>query len=90
MGSITPCRILGSLELIDEGETDHKIMCIALSDSDALRIHSLADLDTVKPGTVDKFKDWLKRYKKTSDGKLENSLASETPRSAVEALGVVK
>jgi len=89
MGSITPCRILGSLELIDEGETDHKVMCIALSDPDASRIHSLADLDIVKPGTVDKFKDWLKRYK-TSDGKPENSLASETPRSTVEALGVVK
>src|SRR3569832_2478430 len=24
MGSITPCRVLGSFELIDEGETDHK------------------------------------------------------------------
>lgn len=88
MGSITPCRILGSVELIDEGETDHKVMCIALSDPDASRIHTLADLDALKPGTVEKFKTWLKRYK-TSDGKPANSLASETPRDAREALAVV-
>lgn len=32
MGSITPCPVIGELELIDEGETDHKILVIALSD----------------------------------------------------------
>ena len=89
MGSITPCRVIGSLELIDEGETDHKILCIALSDPDASRIHSLADLEAIKPGTMARLKDWLKRYK-TSDGKPENSLASETPRTASEAVGVVE
>jgi 3'-phosphoadenosine 5'-phosphosulfate synthase len=88
MGSITPCRILGSIELIDEGETDHKIMCIALSDPDASRIHSLRDLDAIKPGTVEKFKEWLKKYK-TSDGKPENKLASEIPRTVEEATAVV-
>ena len=47
MGSITPCRIIGSLEPIDEGETDHKIMCIALTDPDASKIFSLEDLDRI-------------------------------------------
>eukprot|EP00980_Cylindrotheca_fusiformis_P031412 scaffold26330_cov127-Cylindrotheca_fusiformis.AAC.1 len=49
MGSITPCRVLGSLELIDEGETDHKILCLALSDTDANRIFDMDDLERVKP-----------------------------------------
>eukprot|EP00934_Nitzschia_sp_Nitz4_P008238 Nitzschia sp. Nitz4//scaffold367_size14546//1542//5103//NITZ4_008924-RA/size14546-snap-gene-0.3-mRNA-1//1//CDS//3329549321//8228//frame0 len=88
MGSITPCKVIGSLELIDEGETDHKIMCIAVTDPDASRINTLQDLDAIKPGYVDMFKDWLKRYK-TSDGKPENTLASETPRNANEALEVI-
>ncbi len=88
MGSITPCRIIGSFELIDEGETDHKIMCIALTDPEADKIFSVDDLDKVKPGYVNMFKDWLKRYK-TSDGKPENSLASEIPRSASGAYAVV-
>ena len=89
MGSITPCRIIGSFELIDEGETDHKIMCIALSDPDANKIFSLDDLDRIKPGYVNMFKDWLKRYK-TSDGKPENALASEVPHNAQEARLVVE
>lgn len=89
MGSVTPCRVLGSLELIDEGETDHKILCIALSDKDAPMIHSMEDLERVKPGHLDRLRDWLKRYK-TSDGKPENALASELPRSASDAVAVIE
>ena len=89
MGSITPCRVLGELELIDEGETDHKILCISLTDKDAGYIHSLEDLEKLKPGHLDRLKDWLKRYK-TSDGKPENSLASEIPKTASQAMGVIE
>jgi len=89
MGSITPCRVLGELELIDEGETDHKILCIALSDKDAPRIKDLDDLERIRPGTVNRLKDWLKRYK-TSDGKPENSLASEYPRTIPEAVKIIE
>lgn len=89
MGSITPCRVLGSLELIDEGETDHKIICIALTDKDANSIHSMEDLERVKPGHLDRLRDWLKRYK-TSDGKPENNLASEVPKSVSEAVSVIE
>jgi 3'-phosphoadenosine 5'-phosphosulfate synthase len=88
MGSITPCRVLGSLELIDEGETDHKILCIALTDKDASAIKSMEDLERVKPGHLERLRDWLKRYK-TSDGKPENSLASNIPRTVGEALSVI-
>jgi hypothetical protein len=88
MGSITPCRVLGHLELIDEGEMDNKIICIALSDPDANSIHSMGDLERVKPGTIEKLKDWLKRYK-TSDGKPENALASENPTSTKEAIELI-
>jgi len=89
MGSITPCRVLGSLELIDEGETDHKILCIALSDKDAPSIHSMDDLERIKPGTLARLLDWLKRYK-TSDGKGENNLASDTPKTVQESLAVIE
>lgn len=89
IGSLTPCRVLGSLELIDEGETDHKMLCISVNDKDAKFVHSLDDLERVKPGTLDRLRDWLKRYK-TSDGKPENALASEIPRSADEAVAVIE
>ena len=88
MGSITQCRVLGHLELIDEGEMDNKVICISLSDPDASSIHTMEDLERVKPGTTDKLRDWLKRYK-TSDGKAENSLASEEVTSVNEAMELI-
>jgi len=89
MGSINPCKVLGSLELIDEGETDHKIICIALSDPDSSKINSMADLDSVKPGTTERLIDWLKRYK-TSDGKPENNLARDIPTTVAEAVEIIE
>ncbi len=88
MGSIKPCRVLGHLELIDEGEMDNKIICISLEDKDADRIHSMDDLERIKPGTIDNLRDWLTRYK-TSDGKPENALARETPTSVSEAIELI-
>jgi len=88
MGSITPCRVIGELELIDEGETDHKILCIATTDPLSHTVRTMDDLERAKPGTLDLLKNWLKRYK-TTDGKPANSLASETPRSVEGALEVV-
>ena len=88
MGEATPCRVLGSLELIDEGETDHKVLCIALTDKDASKIHSMEDLENVKPGTIAKLLDWLKRYK-TSDGKGENALASDIPKTVAQTTQII-
>merc|ERR1719201_139291 len=88
MGSITLCKVLGSIELIDEGEIDHKIICIALSDQDASIINNMNELELVKPGITDRLIDWLKNYK-TSDGKPVNLLSQETPTSVHEALDVI-
>jgi len=88
MGSINPCRVIGSFELIDEGETDHKILCIALSNEHQQYIHTTADLDTYYPGKLNQLRDWLKRYK-TSDGKKENTLASDIPKTVQEAMDVI-
>ena len=52
--------MLGSLELIDEGETDYKILTIRASDKDAAAIHDIASLEAVKPGTVARLGDWLR------------------------------
>jgi 3'-phosphoadenosine 5'-phosphosulfate synthase len=88
IGSVTPCRVLGSFELIDEGETDHKVLCIALSDPDASRVRDLDDLERLKPGVVNRVREWLKRYK-TSDGKPENALASDSPKMVQQALAII-
>jgi 3'-phosphoadenosine 5'-phosphosulfate synthase len=77
------------MELIDEGETDHKIIVIRSTDKHFDRIHSVEDLDKYKPGVIDNLVDWLKNYK-TSDGKPVNRLAQEEPTSAAEAMDIIE
>jgi len=89
MGSVVSVKVLGSLELIDEGETDHKVIALRTDDPDASRIHDMASLEQVKPGITAKMVDWLKMYK-TSDGKAENVLASDTPYSINEATAIIE
>lgn len=88
MGSVTRVKVLGSLELIDEGETDHKIIVLSLDDPDASRIDNMEQLENVKPGMTAALVRWLKYYK-TSDGKAVNNLSQETPTSKEEALHIV-
>jgi len=89
MGSVVPVKVLGSLELIDEGETDHKIIAIRNDDPDYYRIHDMASLEYAKPGIVEDLIDWLKMYK-TSDGKGVNSLAQDYPTSVSEAVEIIE
>lgn len=89
MGSVNPVKVLGSIELVDQGEVDHKILVIALSDKDADRINSVSDLERVKPGVLDRLVDWLKNYK-IPEGKSVNEFAQEKPMSATEAVMVVR
>jgi len=83
-----PVKVLGDLELIDQGELDHKIIVIDVNDPMAAKLNSAADLKTVMPGVLEKLVEWLKMYK-TTDGKEVNVLTSETPTDAATAAKVV-
>jgi 3'-phosphoadenosine 5'-phosphosulfate synthase len=74
MGSVTPIKVLGALQLIDEGETDHKILAIRTSDPIAHRVNNMDDLERYRPGTLARLVDWLVNYK-TAEGKGKNTLA---------------
>jgi 3'-phosphoadenosine 5'-phosphosulfate synthase len=88
MGSVVSVRVLGSLELIDEGETDHKIIALRSTDAHFDKIHNMHDLEQYKPGTTARLIQWLKLYK-TSDGKAENSLKHDVPTTQEQALAVI-
>jgi len=88
MGEMRAVKVLGDLELIDQGELDHKIIAIDASDPLAARINSIAELKAVMPGVLDKLVEWLKMYK-TTDGKGVNFLSSDTPKTATEAAAVI-
>jgi len=89
MGSSVAVKVLGSLELIDEGEVDHKIVALRADDPDAHRVSDMASLEYAKPGITAKLIDWLKMYK-TSDGKPENFLSSEFPTTKAEAVAIIE
>jgi 3'-phosphoadenosine 5'-phosphosulfate synthase len=89
MGSVTAVKILGSLELIDEGETDHKIVALRQDDPNYSNIHNLRDLERYHPFVISRLVDWLKNYK-TSDGKPVNRLRSDEPLNVDEAKKLVQ
>jgi len=88
VGEVRQVKVLGDLELIDQGELDHKIIVIDVNDPLASRLTNAADLTTVMPGVLEKLVEWLKMYK-TTDGKEVNVLSSDAPKTAAEAAAVI-
>jgi 3'-phosphoadenosine 5'-phosphosulfate synthase len=89
MGAVVRAKVLGSMELIDEGETDHKIIVLREGDEHFDSVHNMADLERVQPGITDKLVDWLKNYK-TSDGKPQNRLKHDEPTTVADANAIIK
>jgi len=76
-GEVTPVKLLGLLGLIDEGETDWKVIAISTAHEKANIINSVDDVNQVLgTGTLESIRDWFKMYK-TTDGKPENSFTHE-------------
>ena len=88
MGQVVECKVLGAFTLLDEGETDSKVVCIRESDPLAPRVNDMDDLEAKLPGVTSMLRNWLKFYK-TSDGKPPNQLASEAPASKEDALRLI-
>eukprot|EP00754_Rhynchopus_humris_P011506 Rhum_TRINITY_DN14236_c0_g1::Rhum_TRINITY_DN14236_c0_g1_i2::g.74663::m.74663/K13811/PAPSS; 3'-phosphoadenosine 5'-phosphosulfate synthase len=66
IGSVVPVKILGMLGLIDDDETDYKVIAIAVDDADADKITDIASLRQVKgEAFVERIVDWLRMYKTT-------------------------
>uniref|UniRef100_A0A8C8RM49 inorganic diphosphatase n=1 Tax=Pelusios castaneus TaxID=367368 RepID=A0A8C8RM49_9SAUR len=73
-GEIIQVKVLGVLALIDEGETDWKIIAISVDDPEAQKIHDIDDVKKHKPGYLEATADWFRLYK-VPDEKPENRFA---------------
>eukprot|EP00064_Thunnus_orientalis_P010338 superscaffoldBa00001396_g10364 len=73
-GEIIKVKVLGTLALIDEGETDWKVIVINTEDPEAGDFNNIDDVRRLKPGYLEATFDWFKRYK-VPDGKPENQFA---------------
>ncbi|NWQ72962.1 IPYR2 pyrophosphatase, partial [Columbina picui] len=75
-GEIVQVKVLGILALVDEGETDWKIIAISVDDPEAQKINGkyIDDVKKHKPGYLEATVDWFRLYK-VPDGKPENQFA---------------
>ncbi|KAK2884680.1 hypothetical protein Q8A73_021154 [Channa argus] len=73
-GEVIRVKVLGTLALIDEGETDWKVIVINTEDPEAADFNDIDDVRQLKPGYLEATVDWFKRYK-VPDGKPENQFA---------------
>lgn len=62
-GSITPVKVLGVLALIDDGETDWKVLAININDPLAHLLNDVDDIDAHIPGAIDAIREYLRVYK---------------------------
>ncbi|XP_068706516.1 uncharacterized protein [Montipora foliosa] len=73
-GEVKQVKILGTVALIDEGETDWKILCIDVNDPLAKDLNDVEDIEKYMPGLLKATIEWFKIYKIPAGSK-ENQFA---------------
>lgn len=73
-GDVVQVKVLGTVALIDEGETDWKVISIDMNDPVADQLNDINDVEKVFPGLLKATVEWFKIYK-IPDGKPENQFA---------------
>ncbi|CDH55261.1 inorganic pyrophosphatase [Lichtheimia corymbifera JMRC:FSU:9682] len=73
-GQIKQVKILGVMALLDEGETDWKVIAIDVNDPLAPKLNDIEDVEKQLPGLIRATNEWFRIYK-IPDGKPENVFA---------------
>jgi len=73
-GSVIQVKVLGVFAMIDEGETDWKVIAIDVTDPLAENLNDINDVDKIMPGFLKATVEWFKIYK-MPDGKPANEFA---------------
>jgi len=74
LGSVIQVKVLGVMAMIDEGETDWKVIGIDVNDPKAAELNDVSDIDKVFPGLIAATNEWFRIYKIPA-GKPENTFA---------------
>ena len=73
-GEVKQVKVLGTIALIDEGETDWKILAIDVNDELASQINDISDIQAKMPNLLQATVDWFRIYK-IPTGKPPNQFA---------------
>jgi inorganic pyrophosphatase len=65
-------KVLGVIALLDEGETDWKLISINVNDPVAPKVNDIADVEKFFPGLLAATFEWFRVYKMPA-GKLPNA-----------------
>merc|ERR1712051_757326 len=89
-GAVIQVKVLGVFAMIDEGETDWKVICIDVTDPLAENLNDIHDVDKVMPGFLKATVEWFKIYK-MPDGKPAKEFAfNGEPKNKEFALEIIK
>lgn len=87
-GEVVPIKILGVLRLIDEGESDEKLVAVHV-DSKLARFSEISDLQKQYPGMIEILEIWFSNYKGEgqiiSDGFAGQDVARDILERAIKA-----
>ncbi|KAK9468216.1 inorganic pyrophosphatase [Lipomyces arxii] len=73
-GEVKQVKVLGVMALLDEGETDWKVIAIDIRDPIAPKLNDIEDVEKYLPGLLRATNEWFRIYK-MPDGKPENHFA---------------
>lgn len=73
-GQVKQVKVLGVMALLDEGETDWKVIVVDINDPLAHKLNDIEDVERHLPGLVRATNEWFRIYK-IPDGKPENQFA---------------
>jgi inorganic pyrophosphatase len=74
IGQVKQVKVLGAMALLDEGETDWKVIVIDVNDPLAPKLNDIEDVERHLPGLLRATNEWFRIYK-IPDGKPENNFA---------------
>ncbi|TFK56722.1 inorganic diphosphatase [Heliocybe sulcata] len=74
VGQVKQVKVLGIMALLDEGETDWKVIVVDVQDPLASRLSDIEDVERYFPGLIRATNEWFRIYK-IPDGKPENHFA---------------
>ncbi|CAG7854190.1 Inorganic pyrophosphatase; AltName: Full=Pyrophosphate phospho-hydrolase; Short=PPase [Serendipita indica DSM 11827] len=73
-GQVKQVKVLGIMALLDEGETDWKVIVVDVNDPLAPKLNDIEDVERHLPGLIRATNEWFRIYK-IPDGKPENTFA---------------
>ncbi|KAI0785501.1 inorganic pyrophosphatase [Irpex lacteus] len=74
VGQVKQVKVLGIMALLDEGETDWKVIVVDVNDPLANKLNDIEDVENNLPGLIRATNEWFRIYK-IPDGKPENQFA---------------